>query len=189
MIYTEGKTFTGVNFQEEHLGKGEYENCVFKSCDFSNIDLSEINFSECEFVDCNLSLAQMMKTAFRDVRFVGCKMLGLYFGNCNEFGLSFSFDGCQLNNSSFFKTKLKKTVFRNTQLEGVDFAECDLTNALFDNCNLAQAVFDYTLLEKCDFRTSYNYSIDPEANKIKGAKFSVSGVSGLLDKYDINIEQ
>ncbi|MGB5462457.1 MAG: pentapeptide repeat-containing protein, partial [Aureibaculum sp.] len=34
----------------------------------------------------------------------------------------------------------------------------------------------------------YNYSIDPEKNPIKKAKFSQDGIGGLLDKYDIVIE-
>jgi fluoroquinolone resistance protein len=60
---------------------------------------------------------------------------------------------------------------------------------VFDNCDLTRATFDRSVLEKADFRTSYNYSIDPENNKIKKAKFSLLGVSGLLDKYDIAIEK
>jgi fluoroquinolone resistance protein len=60
---------------------------------------------------------------------------------------------------------------------------------VFDNCDLSKASFDNTILEKADFRTAFNYSINPESNKIKKAKFSVSGIAGLLDKYDIHIEQ
>jgi len=115
-------------------------------------------------------------------------MLGLRFDSCNEFALAFSFDGCQLNHSSFYKTKIRNINFRNSQLQEIDFAEADLTSALFDNCNLAQALFEHTILEKADFRTSYNYSIDPEMNRIKRAKFSISGLPGILNKYDIDIE-
>jgi len=93
-----------------------------------------------------------------------------------------------INHASFYKLKIKKTVFKNSQLEGVDFAECDLSGSTFEGCNLLAAVFDATNIEKSDFRTSYNYSIDPEKNKIRKARFSVSGISGLLDKYDIEIE-
>jgi fluoroquinolone resistance protein len=42
--------------------------------------------------------------------------------------------------------------------------------------------------EKTDFRTAINYSIDPENNRIKKAKFNFSEIFGLLDKYDIEIE-
>lgn len=116
-------------------------------------------------------------------------MLGLRFDSCNEFALDFSFDGCKLNNSSFYKTKVKSTIFRNSQLQEIDFAEADLTSAVFDNCNLTQALFEHTILEKADFQTSYNYSIDPEMNRIKRAKFSISGLPGLLNKYDLEIER
>ncbi|GEM_PF-5150870 len=33
-----------------------------------------------------------------------------------------------------------------------------------------------------------DYSINPETNKIKKAKFSLLGIPGLLDRYDIEIE-
>jgi uncharacterized protein YjbI with pentapeptide repeats len=115
-------------------------------------------------------------------------MLGLRFDTCNEFGLSISFESCQLNHSSFYKTKIKKTFFKNSHLQEADFTETDLTDSVFDNCDMERATFDQTLLEKVDFRTSINYSIDPELNRIKKAKFSIFGVVGLLDKYDIEIE-
>jgi fluoroquinolone resistance protein len=53
---------------------------------------------------------------------------------------------------------------------------------------LDRAIFDNTILEKADFRTSFNYSINPERNKMKKSKFSTAGIAGLLDKYDIEVE-
>jgi hypothetical protein len=46
-----------------------------------------------------------------------------------------------------------------------------------------------TNMEKADLRTSYNYSLDPEINRITKAKFSILGISGLLEKYNITIEK
>ena len=83
---------------------------------------------------------------------------------------------------------IKNTRFRNSQLQETDFTACDLTGALFDNCDLANAVFDNTNLVKADFRTSHNYSIDPERNRLKNARFSLSGLPGHLGKYDIVID-
>ena len=37
-------------------------------------------------------------------------------------------------------------------------------------------------------RTAYNYAIQPDSNRIKKARFSLQGVRGLLEKYDIVIE-
>jgi uncharacterized protein YjbI with pentapeptide repeats len=115
-------------------------------------------------------------------------MLGMLFTNCNEFGLSFSFENCLLNHCSFYQRKIKKTLFRNSQLQETDFSECDLSGSLFDRCDLARATFEHSLLEKADLRTSFNYSIDPETNRICKAKFSLQGVPGLLYKYDIEID-
>ncbi|MEI6884575.1 MAG: hypothetical protein WCO02_08810 [Bacteroidota bacterium] len=39
-----------------------------------------------------------------------------------------------------------------------------------------------------DFRSSFNYSIDPGMNRMKKAKFSLAGLVGLLDQYDIEVE-
>jgi uncharacterized protein YjbI with pentapeptide repeats len=116
-------------------------------------------------------------------------MLGLLFNNCNPFGLSFSFKNCLLDHSSFYQTKIKKTTFANSKMLEVDFTECDLTSSVFDNCDLSRATFDRTIIEKTDFRTSFNFSIDPENNRIKKAMFSLSEIGGLLEKYDIVIEK
>ena len=115
-------------------------------------------------------------------------MLGLQFNDCNPFGFSVSFLNCNLGHASFFKAKLKNTVLKNCHLSETDFTECDLTGSVFDNCDLAGAVFDNSNLEKTDFRTSHNYAIDPEINRIKKAKFGLPGVLALLNKYDIVIE-
>ena len=92
-----------------------------------------------------------------------------------------------MNFSNFSSCKIKKTVFKNSELQEADFTACDLSGAVFDNCVLQRAVFDNTNLEKADFRTAVNYCIDPEKNRIKGAKFSIAGLPGLLGKYGIEI--
>ena len=187
--FTEDKTFDKVDFSKNPLPKGEYENCGFNYCEFSNSDLSEIKFIDCTFFACNLSLVKLNNTAFRNIQFRDCKMLGLLFSNCNHFGLSLGFKNCLLDHGSFYQLKIKKTTFTNSKLLEVDFTECDLTGSLFDNCDLARATFERTILEKTDFRTSFNFTIDPEINRIKKAKFSLSEISGLLAKYDIEIDR
>ena len=180
-------TFEKVNYTATPLARGEYERCRFINCDFSNSSLANIKFLESEFIGCNLSLCKLDMAAFVDVKFTDGKLLGLQFETCDKFNLSIGFDNCILNHSSFFQSKIRKTLFKNTQLIEVDFAESDLTASVFDNCDLSRASFVRCILEKVDFRTSYNYSIDPEINKVKKAKFSLAGIRGLLDKYDIEI--
>jgi fluoroquinolone resistance protein len=195
-VFIEEKTFDKIDFTQKPLDKGEYEYCTFINCDFSKTDFSDIKFLECEFSGCNLSLVRLTQTALKGIKFKACKMLGLNFGECNEFGFVVDFDTCILKHSSFVsmatslkqRIRLKQTIFKDSQLDEVDFTECDLTSAVFDNCDLTGAIFEYTILEKADFRTASNYSIDPELNRIKKAKFSQPGLAGLLDKYDIEIE-
>ncbi len=187
-VFIQDQTFDKINFTEKPLLKGEYENCIFTNCNFEETNLTEFKFIDCEFRDCNWSLVLLHGTVLRDVKFIDCKMLGLQFESCNDFGLAFSFENCQLNHSTFFQMNIKKTIFRNCQLREIDFSESNLTNVIFDNCDLAQAIFINTVLEKADFRTAYNYSFDPENNRIRKAKFSILGITGLLDKYDIVIE-
>jgi uncharacterized protein YjbI with pentapeptide repeats len=182
-----GQTFDKVDFKAVALAKGEYEDCTFIQCDFSGVDLSVLRFVDCSFKACNLSLAKLMKTGFHGVAFAGCKMWGLHFDQCSEFGLSFSFDNCSLNHSSFYQVKIKKTIFKDCQLHECDLTECDLGGAKFENCDFASAVFERTILEKADLSSARNYVIDPELNKIKKAKFSIPEVVGLLSKYDIEI--
>jgi uncharacterized protein YjbI with pentapeptide repeats len=133
-------------------------------------------------------MAKLTRAAIRDVKFTECKMLGMHFEHCNEFLFSASFENCVLNLSSFYKLKIKKTVFKNSSLHEVDFTECDLGGAVFDNCDLTGTIFENTNLEKADFRSAFNYSFDPEKNRVKKARFSVEGLAGLLGKYGLDIE-
>lgn len=183
-LYISDQTFE----RKEIQTKGDYENCVFIGCTFIDNNLSGYNFIQCTFKSCDLSNSNVDKTAFREVKFIECKLLGLRFDVCNSLGLSFNYENCLLNHSSFYKLKIKKTIFKNCILEEADFAQAELTDAVFENCDLINAVFDQTNIENGDFRTAYHYILDPEKNKIKNAKFSNSGLSGLLAKYGIVIE-
>ena len=102
--------------------------------------------------------------------------------------MSFRFEGCILSYASFYKLKLKNTHFVDCKLEQVEFVETDLSNSVFQHCDLSLAVFERTLLEGADLRTAYNFSIDPENNRIKKAKFSMQNIVGLLDKHGILVE-
>ena len=187
-VYIENETFRDLNGQEKGLEKGDYENCTFIICLLANGNLSQINFVDCEFVNSDLSTAKLTGTGLKGVKFKGCKLLGLRFEHCSEFLFSVNFEKCQLNLSSFFQRSLRETNFNACNLREVDFAESDLTAASFVNCDLEGAIFENTILEQSDFRTSFSFSIDPESNSMNKAKFSLTGVVGLLGKYNLEIE-
>ena len=186
--YIENKSYNGQNFTEKKFIFGEYERCTFTNCNFSNVDFSEMIFSDCVFENCDLSTAKLKETAFKDVKFKSSKLLGLHFGDCKIFLLSFNFENCILNYASFYKLKIKNTIFKDCRLEQVEFIETDLTNSTFDNCDLHKTKFVNAILENSDFRSAFNFLIDPEINKMRKAKFSMENCVGLLSKYNIVIE-
>ena len=79
-------------------------------------------------------------------------------------------------------------MFKQVSLVEVDFTEADVSESVFDDCNLQGAIFEQSILEKADFRTAYNYIINPQLNSLKGAKFKLYGLPGLLAAHKIIIE-
>ena len=180
------RTFKSQDFTKIRLPKGDFENCIFDSCDFSNALLDDQIFLECQFS--HFSNANITNSTFNDVLFTHCKMMGLKFETLNEFLREFRFDHCTLNLSSFYRMTLKNQKFEHCKLIGTDFSEAVLTDAVFDHCDLQNALFDNTVLEKSDFRTANNFSVDPIKNRIKHAKFSQENALTLLDTFNIVIE-
>ena len=115
-------------------------------------------------------------------------MLGFRCDSCDQLGMTVRFENCMLDHASFYQVKLNHTVFKSTTLREVDFSEADLRNAILDQCDLLNATFDHSNLERANLSTALNYSIDPENNRIQGARFSLGSVVGLLDRYNIIIE-
>ncbi|HEY4110880.1 pentapeptide repeat-containing protein [Puia sp.] len=186
--FVEDQTFDTIDFTIKPPAKGTYDHCIFSHCDLSSVNLSEIIFVDCRFTGCNLSMAAVSATVFRDVQFGECKILGVRFDQASAFGFSCRFTDCIVDHSFFYQMKMKKTAFVRCQLRQVDFSGCDLSQAVFDACDLSDAAFENTVLEKADLRTAFHYSIDPERNRLKKARFSLEGVRGLLGKYDIVVE-
>lgn len=185
--YIEAQTLEKLDFSGQAVEHKEYESCFFQGCDFSHAALTGSRFIETEFVDCNLSNADLTQASFQDVRFRACKMLGLHFDLCNDFGFSVTFEQCLLDDSLFAKMKLAQTSFFECQLKSVDFSEADMKGVPIRKCDLQHAVFEYTRLEKADFSQSFNYSIDPRINPLRGATFSLPEVVGLLDAFGIKV--
>ena len=168
--------------------EGYYEQCAFIHCNFNSADLSGVRMVNCRFDGCDLSLAKLKNSSLQEVKFVNCKLLGMLFSDCRKFMLELDFDTCLLKLSLFSGLKLKNTRFKNCNLQEADFSEADLTGAIFENCDLLQTTFFHTNLEQANFSSAFNYSINPETNRLRKARFSLPGVIGLLDTCGIEIE-
>ena len=187
-ILHEQKSFENTDYSEKAVTDSEFYQCNFTKCNFTNSDLSDIDFIDCTFTDCNFTLCLMKNSGFKDIKFNSCKIIGIDFSVCNNFLFTISFNDCHLDYSTFHSKKMRKTEFNNCTLKQVDFTKVDLTASVFKNCDLSNAIFNQTLLEKVDFRTAVNYTLEPDNNKIKKARFSLKGLPGLLSSFDIDID-
>ncbi len=185
--FIENRTFEKIDFREDKLAVGSYEECRFINCNFNSVDLSGMTFMNCTFEDCDGTLVKLKNTSLQEVKFLNCKLLGVQFSDCRKFLLELDFENCMLKLSHFAQMKLKNSHFKNCDLQEADFSEAELTGISFENCDLLQTTFFHTNLEQSNFTSAFNYSINPETNRLRKAKFSIPGVTGLLDTYGIEI--
>ncbi len=180
--------YTNVDFSQEPIVGAEFNNCTFINCNFSNCKLDNTDFLDCRFESCSFIMVHTHNTGFKEVKFEGCKLVGLDFSLCNDFLFKVEFENCQLDYALFTKKKLRKTKFQNCSVKEADFTQTDLSHAIFGQTDLTDSVFEGCNLEETDFRTAINFTIDPDQNRIKGARFSSYALAGLLRKYDLDLE-
>lgn len=186
--HTEDQTYSGIDFAKEPLPPGQYELCTFIRCTFTRADLSKRSFLECTFTNCDLSMARTTGISIRECVFSDCKLLGLSFDHGQTSLFAAAFTDCILDACSFQGMALQRTTFKGCRMHGTDFTRADLSGVAFDRCDLSDAVFADCDLQRADFRTAQGFTIDPEQNRMKGARFTVEGLPGLLAKHGLRIE-
>ena len=189
---TEAIEYIDTTFEkEDYSGKlirgKEFQSCTFKKCNFSNSQFLNNKFLDCTFQDCNLSMTKFAGSTLSNAVFAHCKVLGIIFSECEDFLFTVEFKHCIVDYSSFFGKKMPRTKFVQSSLKEVNFTQTNLSGAIFDGSDLSSAIFNDTDLTAANLITAFNYSIDPEFNRIKRASFSADGLAGLLAKYDIKI--
>ena len=96
-------------------------------------------------------------------------------------------DSCAI--SSFFGLNLRSATIERCSAKETDFGEADLQGAVCRRTDFSGARFHGTNLERADLREAVNYAIDPRANKVKGARFSLPEAVALLRGLDIVIDE
>ena len=166
----------------------DFELYYFINCDFGEANLARFRFADCLFERCNLAAARLSDTALQNVAFLDCKLLGVPFSACRDMLYSVHFERCQLGYASFAGRKMPGTRFEHCSCPETDFTNADLSQAVFAHCQLPRAVFHDTKLPGADFTTASEFTIDPEANPLLGARFALAGLPGLLGKYGLVVE-
>ncbi|NVO31511.1 pentapeptide repeat-containing protein [Hymenobacter lapidiphilus] len=166
----------------------EFEQFHFIGFDLSQADLVGCRFTDCLFETCNLAGASLANTSLQNVAFDGCKLLGLQFTVCRDLLFGVHFDRCQLDYALFGGKQMAGTRFEGCSLREADFADTNLTGSVFADCDLTGTLFENTKLADADLRTARHLQLDPALNEVKGARFALESLPGLLTKFELVVE-
>lgn len=182
------QNYQQISYGKDDLNHQEFECCTFENCDFTACNFMDVTFIDCVFTKCNFNAARINHVALRTVTFEHCQIKEVNFAMCDKLIFEVHFHHCLLDFSKFYALKIKGTTFSHCSLIAVDFMATNLTEVVFDHCDLYRSEFEKAIANKANFKTSYNYTIDPSKTKLQKAIFNLNEVKGLLYKYDILID-
>jgi fluoroquinolone resistance protein len=187
----EDRTFERLSLERAEIASTTFRECRFKKCTFEGCVLRGCSFSDCVFTDCDLSLMRVPHSTFAATRFADCKLMGVNWAEARwpSRGIwpPLCFERCVLDHSTFLGLDMGGATFEECTAKETDFRESLLLKAGFRGTDLEGALFNETDLTGADLRGAINYSIDPGANKLKGAKFSLPEAMSLLAGLDIEV--
>ena len=180
----------GLKLRGETLEGKEFENCTFVSCDLAEARLSRCRFLGCELRSSELSLLKPAGSAFRDVRFVDCRLLGVDWTEVDAaLGLRLAFERCVLDSSSFMALHLEELRMVDCTARELGFEGAVLTGATFSSTNLEGSRFHGTDLRGADLSDATGVAFDPSANRLGRTRLSLEGGLAVLGVAGIVIPQ
>ena len=185
------QTFTQLIIEKTRIEQINFENCQFKQCKFIDVIFSNIKFTECDFEFCDLALAKFPNCKFSEVSFKNSKIIGVNWTELSwplvKLTSPLYFYSSNLSHSSFYGLELSNLIVEECKAHDIDFREANLSHASFVESDLLNSLFLHTNLYSADFTNAINYTIDPNENRIKQARFSFPEVIALLNHFDIKI--
>lgn len=186
-----GDHFAEMVFSREALVDVKFYDCTFTKCDFSETAFDECKFSDCTFEHCDLSMIKLMDTSISQATFKQCKLVGIDWTEASWSRIvapvTLRFDECVLNHSTFIGLRLPKIQVIACTARDVDFRQADIQEANLSHTNFTESLFGETNLTGADLSHASNYAIDPSANQIRKAKFTLPEAVALLYSMDIEI--
>lgn len=171
------------------LARASFSDCSFTKCAFGESTFSNCAFVNCLFQGCDLSVVKVPNTNWVNCRFVDSKVIGVDWtragGVRSELPLSLAFEGCNVSYSSFFGLSVAGLVLERCIAYEVEFGEADLSDGVFTGTDFQGSAFHHTNLSRADLSGAKNYAIDPTANTVKGAIFSLPEAVSLLRGFEV----
>ncbi len=174
------RTFTDLPFPGRTFRRQEFTGCTFERCRFAGCVFQECRFEACVFKDCDLGVIRVPNTALVDVRFEGCKMIGVDWTAVNARFLRIAFGKCVISDSTFARMDLHGIALAECVAHDCDFLGANLSGGVFRGTDFARSRFAQTDLSSADFCGATRYLIDPTMNRVKGATFSLPEAVSLL---------
>lgn len=157
-----GKKFEKCERENEKIGSGNIDVCVFTNVRLIGCETYFSNFTDVVFESCDFSNTCFLKTSFHKVVFKNCKLTG----------------------ASFNKTMLSNTLFTNCIGQLTSFNDCKFKQALFENNELVKASFFECLIKDFQFFNNNLNSIEIVRTSFKGVNFADSKIDGARLNLD-----
>jgi uncharacterized protein YjbI with pentapeptide repeats len=185
------QTFKELHAENQKFQAKEFDGCTFIDCHFSDAEFIKCKFTDCLFKNCNLSLVKVSQSAFFDVVFEACKVIGINWTMASwptiKLSSPLKFYQSILNDCTFLGLSLREIVISECKAHDVDFREADCSEADFSFTELTHSLFNKTNLSYANFSDAQNYAINVFLNEIKGAKFTLPEAVNLLRCLEIEI--
>jgi fluoroquinolone resistance protein len=171
------REFFKVNYIEQEIHETEFYKCQFTECNLYKTRFIDCEFENCTFEKCDMSLISLTGSRLLDVEFKETKILGVDWTVLKK-PYRFSFNKCNLDNSSFYKMELNNLIITECSAREVDFIEANLSKVLLTYTDLYHARFNGA-------NNAINYSINPNHCKMKKTIFSLPEAISLLNSFDL----
>jgi uncharacterized protein YjbI with pentapeptide repeats len=93
-----------------------------------------------------------------------------------------------MSNTVFSDLDFRRGIISSCRISESDFSACELGKADFSGSIFDRVMFHHCNLEKADFREAEGYSINPESNKIRSARFSLPEAQSFLGFLGIRLD-
>jgi uncharacterized protein YjbI with pentapeptide repeats len=157
-----------------------------------NATFSRCRFINCSFSGCDLSGLKVVNTGLHGIAIKESKAIGIEWPKAidieDKLAVALGFVDCNISYSSFFGMRLESIEMLRCIAHEVDFSECLLREGKFTGTDFLGSIFLHTDMEDADFVDAVNYAIDPSANTVKGARFSLPEAVSLLRGLGVVVE-